>query len=172
MTDIADATSRTRDESLAYFLEAEPTLLGDALMVVGQSVLTSDGDVVDVLALDERGDAQVITVGHGIASAETIGSVIGQGAWVDELTEREIRSIFASHHPEDSFEQAFEAALGTPVPAAINTRQVLNVVAAGLDDGAERGARYLAASTGRLRAFAFQEFVDEDSTYVMTHRLV
>lgn len=162
---------RSRDESLAFFLEQEPTLLGEPLMVVGRSVLTAEGDVVDVLAVDERGAAQVITVSYGIASAETLGCVIGQGAWVDELDDAAIREIFAAQHPDATFDEAFEAQFGEEAPD-LNGAQVLTVVAAGLDEAAERGARYLSEQDIEFRAFAFQEFVDEDDTYIMTSQLV
>jgi hypothetical protein len=73
---------------------------------------------------------------------------------------------------EVSFDEAFEAQFGEEAPNELNTVQVLTIIAAGLDDAAERGARYLAEQDIEFRAQAFQEFVDADDTYVMTSRLV
>ncbi|PZE72891.1 hypothetical protein DEJ27_00050 [Curtobacterium sp. MCPF17_018] len=132
------AEQRSRDDSLAECLKAEPTLLGEPLMVVGTSVLTKDGDVVDVLALNERGATQVISVGNGIASVETIGNVLGQGAWVDELDDAAFRDIFDAHHQDETFDESFQRHFGEHVPVTLNGARVLTVVTAGLDDAAER----------------------------------
>ena len=114
----------------------------------------------------------MITVSHGIASADTLGCVIGRGAWVDELDDAAIREIFAAQHADAKFDEAFEAQFGAHVPDELNSVQVLTVVAAGLDEAAERGARSLAEQGIEFRAYAFQEFVDADDTYIMTSQLV
>lgn len=163
--------SRSRDDSLASVLEAEPRLLGDPLLIVGTSVLTDGGRVADIVALDSLASVHVISVAQGVADAQSVVGLVQAIDTIAQLTIDGLRDVFRAYHDDETLDEAFEAQFGDELPTETDKPERGVVVAAAIDEGAEQALRRLDGESERLRAFAYQEYVDGDDTYVVTKRL-
>lgn len=165
---------RSRDDSVASVLEAEPALLGAPLLIVGTSVLTERGDVVDVVAVDSTAAVHVISVADGVADARSVGGLVGLSAWARSFSVAELRRTFAAYHEGTTLDDAFSDAFEQRLPDELAADPVAVVVAAAFDEDAAAHLEEVTAFNDNVRAFAFQEYVDDedDALYVMTHRVV
>lgn len=162
------------DESFVEYLLAEPAFLGnEPLLILGRGILTDIGDIVDVLAIDGSGIVHVIFLPHGEAGRATLDRLIPQGAWVNKLDERGLRSVFAGYREDFTLDELFGSMFGCAVPEDLNHRQILTVVASSIDAEVFRALEDLAdRSDGAVRAVSFREFEDGEDTVVQTKRLV
>lgn len=162
------------DESLVAYLTAEPSFLGnERLLIIGRSILTDVGDIVDLLAIDDTGAVHVIFLPLGMAGDETLQRLIPQGAWVNELDVAGLRDVFAGYRDDLSLDQAFEGLFSRGLPGEVNQRQLLTVVASSISDEVLEALEELSdRSDGQVRAVSFREWDDGDHVIVQTKRLV
>lgn len=162
------------DERLVGYLRAEPSLLGEALLVMGQSIPTDTGDIIDVLAIEATGTVHVIFLPQGPAGEATLESLVPQGAWVFEHELDGLRSIFSSHNGGSTLDAAFEGLFSRKLPSDANTTHVLSVVASSVvEDEFESFETFSDMSDGMVRVVRFQEFtVDDAETALRTERLI
>lgn len=166
-------SARSRDESVAEVLELEPGLLGDPLLIVGTSVLTDEGTVADIVALDSMASIHVIAVSHGVADSRSVIALAQLIDQVGALPVASLRDLYAAHHEGQTLDEAFRERFGDAVPDEVEQPAWGVVVAAALDAGAHEALRTLDSEAERVQAFAYQEYVDAESgeTYVMTNRV-
>lgn len=164
---------RSRDDSVAAVLEAEPALLGDPLLIVGTSVLTERGDVADVVAVDSTAAVHVISVADGVADARSVGSLVDLSAWARSFSVAGLRRTFDAYHEGTTLDEAFEDAFEQRLPGELATDPVAVVVAAAFDEDAADHLEEVTAFNHNVRAFSFQEYVDDedDALYVLTKRV-
>jgi len=178
MTDDDESPLRPKethsDESFIEYLLAEPTFLGDEqLLIIGRGILTDIGDIVDVLAIDSSETVHVIFLPHGKAGPAALDRLIPQGAWVSELDERGVRSIFAGYRNDFTLDELFGSMFGCALPKDVNHRQILTVVAPSFDAEVFEALEDLAdRSDGLVRAVSFREFEDGEDVLVQTKRVV
>lgn len=163
---------RSRDDSLAEVLEAEPALFGEPLLIVGTSVLTDQGDVADVVAVDGEAAVHVISVASGIADEHSVAGLSKLSAWAEPLSVEHLRGIFDAYHPDTSLEAAFEAQFAASLPGELADEPHATIVAAALDEDAAASLDQIAWATDHVHAFSYQEVVDGDDLLIVTRRLV
>ncbi len=62
------------EKALEDWLQANPHLLGDDILLIGRQVRTEHG-IIDLLALDSKGNTVVIELKRGRASREVVGQL-------------------------------------------------------------------------------------------------
>jgi len=136
------ATSMPTEVMLEEFLERDPSLLGERLLVIGRQVRTPYGKFIDLLAIDSEGNLHVLELKRDKTPRDVVAQVLDYGSWVTTL-DRDTIIDLATEHLGIPFETAFEDVFGTSAPDELNATLNLVVVATDLDPSSERIVSYL-----------------------------
>jgi hypothetical protein len=145
---------------LERWLERDPTMLGDDLLIIGKQVPTAFGGYIDLLCIDPLGDLIILELKREKTPREVTAQVLDYASWVRDLSNDDITQLadayLADRGPLDiAFRQQFDADL----PDTINESHRMVVVAARIDDATERIVRYLSDEHGvNINVVTFQYF--------------
>jgi hypothetical protein len=128
---------------LEELIEAEPTILGEPLLIIGRQVATSFGKIIDLLAVDADGILHVLELKKDKTPREVIAQVLDYGSWVRNLAHEEVLKLFADYGKGGAFEAAFQQRFDTPPPEELNTGHRLTIIASAADVATERIVEYL-----------------------------
>ena len=78
-------------------IEAEPTILGEPLLIIGRQVPTSFGKIIDLLAVDADGILHVLEPKKDKTPREVVAQVLDYGSWVRSLTHADVLKLFADY---------------------------------------------------------------------------
>lgn len=168
------APSRVGLESdLENYIESDPALLGQSLLLVGRQVPTDHGGFVDLLAVDAEGAVHVLELKRDRTPRDVVAQALDYGSWVAGLGRAKIVEIFESYRPGTTFDEAFAEAFGEAPPDEVNAAQVFTIVAATVDPATERIVRFLNESYNLpLNVVFFRHFEDNGSSYLARTWLV
>src|SRR5665811_123087 len=90
----ADGSSLTRlspsgialESQLEDYIEADHTLLGERLLLIGRQVPTAHGGFIDLLAVDGDGVVRVIELKRDKTPRNVVAQILDYGSWVAELS--------------------------------------------------------------------------------------
>lgn len=152
---------------LQNLIEADPSVLGEALMIIGREVPTNDQKRIDLLGIDGDGDLHVLELKRDRTPRDVVAQTIDYGSWVQQLSNDDVREIFANYRPGQQFDEAFSEYFNVQTPDELNSAHSLTVVASELDAPTERIIRYLNESFSvPINVLFFRHFTDADRTYV------
>ncbi|QIS09510.1 hypothetical protein [Nocardia arthritidis] len=158
-------------ERLARIIETDPGMLGVDLMIIGRQVRTAYDGRIDLLAVDVEGGVHVLELKGDRTPREVVAQALDYGAWVQGLTNDELREIYRAHRDESEtreFDEAFATHFGTEsAPETLNTSHTLTIVAAEMDDATERMVTYLATGFDvPINVMFFDYYEDEGRSYL------
>ena len=153
------------EAALEDFLERDPSLLGEPLLVIGRQVRTPFGKMIDLLTMDGEGNLRVLELKRDRTPREVVAQVLDYGSWVTELDRDKIIEI-ANNHLDTPFEEAFAEVFDAPAPDELNTELQLTIVATELDDSSERIVGYLRDFGVPINAVFFAYMEDDDRRYL------
>jgi Endonuclease NucS len=133
-----------QEDRLETWIEKDISLLGLDVLIVGRQVHTPFGGRIDLLALDQEGDAVIIELKRDKTPREVVAQVLDYASWVSSLTQKEVIDL-AAPYLRDSLANVFQKRFGSPLPETVNSDHKMVVVAPELDDSSERIVQYLAA---------------------------
>ncbi|WP_407989058.1 endonuclease NucS domain-containing protein [Kitasatospora sp. CMC57] len=159
------------EDRLERLIEADPTILGRPLLVIGRQVQTPFGKVVDLLGVDGEGTLHVLELKRDRTPRDVVAQILDYGSWVQGLTNDEVREIHAEYVRKrgtgEAFDGAFADRFGVSPPEELNTAHTLTVVASEMDPATERIVTYLSAGYGvPLNVLFFRYFEDGDHHYL------
>ena len=155
------AATLPSEATLETYLEQDPSLLGERLLVIGRQVRTPPGKIVDLLAMDVEGNLHVLELKRDRTPRDVVAQTLDYGSWVQNLSHEDVLGIYAKYEPDKALEVAFDELFGVPVPEELNTGHFLTVVAGDLDSESERIVNYLAGIYGvPINAVFFRYFSD------------
>jgi hypothetical protein len=161
------------ESQLETYIESEPTLLGNDLLVIGRQVPTAYGGFIDLLAVDGEGTVHILELKRDKTPRDVVAQTLDYGSWVATLGHAEIVEIFENHHPGTAFEEAFATEFGTAPPEELNTSQIMTIVAASVDPATERIVRFLnEAYQVPVNVVFFRHFDDGGTSYLARTWLV
>lgn len=161
------------ESQLESYVESDPSMLGERLLVLGRQVPTLHGGFIDLLAVDAEGVVHVIELKRNKTPRDVTAQTIDYASWVSTLGRAEIVDIFETYKPGEAFEAAFAAEFGEAPPDEINESQVLTIVAATVDAATERIVRFLNEDFGvPLNVVFFRHFEDNGVSYLARTWLV
>lgn len=164
-------TTLPSEATLEDFLEKDPSLLGERLLVIGRQLRTPHGKYIDLLAIDGDGNLHVLELKRDRTPREVVAQVLDYGSWIGTLTRDEVIDV-ANEHLDDPFEAAFAETFGDSLPDEINVELQLTVVAAELDSSSERIVNYLRDFGVPINAVFFSYLQDEERHYLARSWLV
>ncbi|MEE6295313.1 endonuclease NucS domain-containing protein [Georgenia wangjunii] len=159
------------EAALEDFLEADPSLLGDRLLVIGRQVRTPHGHYIDLLAMDAEGNLRVLELKRERTPRDVVAQILDYGSWVSDLDRDTIIEIANDRLPVP-FETAFADVFGSPPPDELNTELQLTIVATDLDASSERIVTYLRTFGVPINAVFFSHVEDEGRRYLARSWLV
>lgn len=158
-------TALPSEATLEQFLEKDPSLLGERLLVIGRQVKTPYGKFIDLLAMDSEGNLNVLELKRDKTPRDVVAQTLDYGSWVSTLTRDEVISL-ANDHLDQPFEAAFEEVFGGSAPDELNTDLRLTIVATDLDSSSERIVTYLREFGVPINAVFFAHLKDEERSYL------
>ncbi len=148
------------------WIEDNPLLLGQPLMIIGRQVPTAYGGFIDLLAVDREGVINVLELKRDKTPRDVVAQVLDYGSWVAGLDRDEIVEVFEAYKPGVSFDSAFAEVFGD-TPDEINSEQRFVIVAASVDGATERIVRFLSSTYGvPIDVLFINHFVDGGVTYL------
>ncbi len=161
------------ESQLENYIESDPAMLGEGLLIVGRQVLTAHGGSIDLLAVDESGNVHVIELKRHKTPRDVAAQALDYGSWVASLGRSDIIDIFTVYKPGVAFEEAFAEQFGDAPPEDLNAAQVFTIVAASVDNATERIVRFLNESFGvPINVVFFRHFEDGGASYLARTWLV
>jgi hypothetical protein len=152
---------------LEELIEAEPTILGEPLLIIGRQVATRFGKIIDLLAVDADGVLHVLELKKDKTPREVVAQVLDYGSWVRSLAHEDVLRLFADYGKGGAFEAAFQQRFDTPSPEELNTGHRLTIIASAVDVATERIVEYLAGEYGvPVNVVFFRYFEDEGHRYL------
>ncbi|MBI1377785.1 MAG: hypothetical protein GC157_09935 [Frankiales bacterium] len=163
-----EASGMPTERRLEDLIEADPSVLGTPLLILGRQVATPHGKFVDLLAIDGDGALHVLELKRDRTPRDVVAQTLDYGSWVQTLSHDDVREVYEKYRgPEQAFEEAFEETFGVAPPDELNVEQTLTIVAAELDSESERIVDFLAGTFGvPINAVFFRYFRDGDREYV------
>lgn len=156
-----------QEKQLEDLIEADPSVLGAPLLIIGRQVPTAYGHFIDLLALDESGLVHILELKRDKTPRDVIAQVLDYASWVSTLGHADITAIFTGYGGNAALEEAFAARFGTALPDELNTDHRLTVIASALDAPTERIVRYLVEQHGvPINVAFFRYFMDGSSEYL------
>lgn len=153
--------ARLSDEkTLEKMIIAEPGILSDEWMLIGEQVATAHGGFIDLLAMTPDGGLVVIELKRDRTPRDVVAQALDYASWVDGLGGAKVRSIHEKFSNGGSLEDSFLERFGTPLnDDTINEDQhQIVIVAASLDPGTERIVNYLNGRSVPINVLFFQVF--------------
>ena len=159
------AATLPSESALEEFLERDPSLLGERLLVIGRQVPTAFGKFIDLLAMDADGNLHVLELKRDRTPREVVAQLLDYGSWVSGLGRDEVIEV-ANRHLSVPFEEAFAGTFDVSAPDEINAELRLVVVAGALDAASERIVTYLREFGVPINVVFFAYLADDDRRYL------
>lgn len=155
------------ESQLEVYIESDPTMLGETMLIIGRQVLTAHGGFIDLLALDETAAVHVIELKRDKTPRDVTAQALDYGSWVSTLSRADIHAIFEAYRPGVALEEAFAERFDEILPEEVNASQVLTIVAASVDAATERIVRFLNEDFGvPINVVFFRHFTDNGASYL------
>lgn len=161
------------ESQLENYIETDPTILGEPLLLIGRQVPTSYGGFIDLLAVDAEGAVHVLELKRDRTPRDVVAQTLDYGSWVAELDHSAVVSLFEEYRPGTPFDAAFVERFGGSAPVEVNTTQVFTIVAASVDAATERIVRFLNETHKiPINVVFFRHFEDKGTSYLARTWLV
>ncbi|MBP8882308.1 MAG: DUF91 domain-containing protein [Dermatophilaceae bacterium] len=159
------AAALPSEATLEQYLEKDPSLLGERLLVIGRQVRTPHGKLIDLLAMDVDGNLHVLELKREKTPRDVVAQVLDYGSWASTLNRDAIIDL-ANDHLDEPFEAAYDAVFGGAPPDELNAQSRLTIVATDLDPGSERIVTYLRTFGVPVNAVFFSYLEEEGRRYL------
>ncbi len=166
-------TSIGLESQLETYIESDPSMLGETLLIIGRQVPTAFGGFIDLLALDETAAVHVIELKRDKTPRDVTAQALDYGSWVAGLGRAEIQTLFEAYKPGSALEEAFAECFNETLPDEVNSTQRFTIVAASVDAATERIVRFLNEGFGvPINVVFFRHFEDNGARYLARTWLV
>lgn len=161
------------EAQLETYIESDPSILGEPLLIIGRQIPTAHGGFIDLLALDDSATVHVIELKRDKTPRDVTAQALDYGSWISTLGRSDIASIFENYQPGSVLEEAFAEAFNETLPEEVNATQVFTIVAASVDAATERIVRFLNEDYGvPINVVFFRHFTDNGAVYLARTWLV
>lgn len=154
------------EAQLEQMIEADPTILGTPLLLIGRQVPTDYGKFIDLLAVDDEGSLHILELKRDRTPREVIAQLLDYGSWVQGLDDATVRELYGRYKPGQALEQAWSDTFGGNPPDELNQEHRLTVVASDIDPATERIIGYLAGRDVPINVVFFRYFTDGNRAYL------
>jgi hypothetical protein len=150
---------------LENWIEQDPSLLGEDLLIIGRQVRTDFGGYIDLLAISSSGEIVILELKRDMTPRDVVAQGLDYASWIETLDYNRLDQICKEKRGKslgELFQEHFEEPIGE-----VNETHRIVLVAAQLDDASERIVRYLANNFGlNINAIYFHFLKDGDREYL------
>ena len=164
--DTEDFDVSNLEERLESWIETNPNILGEELLIINRQYPLPNGEKVDLLAIDAEGKLTIIELKRDKGRREAIAQVLDYETLLSELKEEELDDIAVTYFEENKFEwenlrEAFEQKFGKR-DVSFNSSRRTFIIAPELDTTTEKVIDYLSSQYGMdINAVTFAYYKDE-----------
>lgn len=156
------------EQMLEQMIVADPGILSDEWMLIGQQVATNHGGFIDLLAITPDGGLVVIELKRDRTPRDVVAQALDYASWADKLESADIAGIYGRFRPNGNLAYDFHTRFGQTLDEdAINENHQIVIVAASLDASTERIVDYLNGWEVPVNVVFFQVF-DTDDTQLLS----
>jgi hypothetical protein len=163
---------------LENWLESNPDGIveDDKLLIIGRQVATNLGSIMDLLALDRRGDVVVVELKRDRTPRETLAQALEYVSFGAQLDTAQLEAILQSYLNDDSLSLAvhhrayFELAADEAV--AFNKEQRIVIVGQTVTNEIRQTASFLRSKGLRITCVEFSFFLSSGGTRLLSQDIV
>jgi hypothetical protein len=150
--------SLASEQLLESMIVANCGILSDQWMLIGQQEKTPYSGRIDLLALAPDSSVVLIELKRNQTPREVVAQALDYAAWLEELSPRDVASIYQRFRPNRNLGDDFRQRFGLPLDEqGLKSHQIV-IVASSLDDSTERIIRYLGQRDIAINVIFFQVF--------------
>ncbi len=132
------------ESRLEEWIQADPTLISNDIIIIGRQVKTEYGGIIDLLALDQEGNLVILELKRDKTPRDIVAQILDYGSWIEQLDAQEIQEIAEDYLGNKSLEEVFcEKFQVEELPEVLNERHRMFIVASEIDASSERIVKYL-----------------------------
>ena len=152
------------EQQLEEMIIAQPAILSNEWLLIGQQESTGFGGRIDLLAIAPDASLILVELKRDKTPREVVAQAIDYAAWVENLTSEQISDIYQRFVRKRtglpaSLNEAFRKQFGDDLPEdELNASHQIVIVASELDPGSERIINYLNNRGIPVNALFFQVF--------------
>lgn len=152
--------SSLEDEQLLEdMIVANPRILHEDWMLIGQQVRTGSRGAIDLLAIAPDCSLVLIELKRDRTPRDVVAQALDYASWVDKLTGEDVAGIYGRFKEGQTLDDAFRQRFGHDLDeAALNKKHQVVVVASHLDESTERIIEYLRERGVKVNVLFFQVF--------------
>ncbi len=153
----------SKEQVLEEMIVRDPRILSSEWMLIGRQERTTDGGVIDLLAIAPDGSLVLIEIKRDRTPREVVAQALDYASWVAGLTNDRLQQIYARFSNASSLDIDFEKRFGIPLDEeTLNLTHQIIIVAAELDPSTERIVTYLNARDIAINVLFFNVFQNRD----------
>jgi len=166
------------EDRLESWIERNPSILGEELLIINRQYKFPNGEKVDLLGIDADGNLAIIELKRDKGRREAIAQVLDYETSLANLKEEELNEIAVTYFEENKLEweslrEAFEEEFGKR-DVAFNSSRRTFIIAPKLEANTERVINYLSSQYGiDINAVTFAYYKDEmDREFIIRNVVV
>jgi hypothetical protein len=161
------------ESQLEDMIDADPSLIGTDLLLIGRQVPTAYGKYIDLLGIDSEGSLHVLELKRDKTPRDVVAQALDYGSWIQTLGNEDVRDLFHNYRPTEAFDAAFAERFNDAPPDLLNENHVLTIIASSLDPSTERIVSYLnTIHRVPINVVFFKHFSDHGNAYLARTWLV
>jgi hypothetical protein len=167
-----------KENQLEDWIEQNPEILGESLLVIARQLTIPNVGRLDLLCMDSSGKLVIVELKRDMVPRQAVAQGLDYASWLNAASEDEIlghanqylreQTADSEHTLADAFKDEFEAEL----PEWVCQNHRILLVAAGLDDSAERIINYLAQKQIGINAVFFNYFELSDKKQILVRSVL
>ncbi len=167
-----------REDQLEEWIEQNPEILGENLLVIARQLNIPEVGRLDLLCVDSNGKVVIVELKRDLMPRQAVAQGLDYASWLNAASEDEIVGYADQYLQKQSGDgksnlaDAFEEKFDTKLPEGFCQNHRILLVAAGLDDSAERIINYLAQKQIGINAVFFNYCELSDNKQILVRSLL
>lgn len=155
------------EQLLEDMIQQKPAILSDNWMFIGRQEITPFGGRVDLLAIEPDGSLVLIELKRDKTPRQIVAQAIDYASWVETLTSDKIAIVYQRFSNGGNLDDDFKQRFGTELDEeSLNSAHKIIIVAAELDDAAERIIQYLNERDIAINVALFRVFQHGEAQFL------
>ncbi len=160
-------SSLASEKFLEEMIVAAPRLLSDEWLLIGRQEDTGLGGRIDLLAIAPDGSLVLIELKRDRTPREVVAQALDYASWVEKLRAEHVAAIYGRFRPGRNLGEDFKKQFGHELDEeALNDSHQIVIVAAYIDESAERIVAYLSEREIPINVLCFQVFAHGSEQFI------